>query len=126
MDVNNTLAPSEKLSQVVVRGMQEKKASEIVIMDLRKVKNSVADFFVLCSGTSDTQLDAIAEAVDEQVHKELKENPWHQEGKENKEWVLIDYVDVVAHIFKKDRRDFYGLEDLWGDADIQIVEDVKG
>lgn len=126
MDVNNSLAPSEKLSQVVVKGMQEKKASEIVIMDLRKVKNSVADFFILCSGNSDTQVDAIADSVDEQVYKELAQNPWHQEGKENKEWLLIDYVDVVAHIFKKDKREFYALEDLWGDADIQVVEDATG
>ena len=124
MDVNNNLAPSEKLSQVVVKGMQEKKASDIIVMDLRKVKNSIADFFVLCSGTSDTQIDAIADSVDEEVYKALEENPWHQEGKDNKEWVLIDYVNVVAHIFKKEKRDFFALEDLWGDAEIKVVEDV--
>lgn len=122
MDVNNRFEPSEKLSQVVVKGMQEKKASEIVVMDLRKVKNAIADFFVVCSGNSDTQLDAIAESVDETVYKELSQNPWHQEGKNNKEWLLLDYVDVVAHIFKKDKRDFYALEDLWGDAEIKTVE----
>ena len=124
MDVNNNLAPSEKLSQVVVKGMQEKEASDIIVMDLRKVKNSIADFFVLCSGTSDTQIDAIADSVDEEVYKALEENPWHQEGKDNKEWVLIDYVNVVAHIFKKEKRDFFALEDLWGDAEIKVVEDV--
>lgn len=122
MNVNNNSVSSEKLSEVVVRGMQEKKASDIVVMDLRKVKNAVADFFVLCSGSSDTQLDAIADSVDEQVYKELKENPWHQEGKSTKEWMLIDYVDVVAHIFKKDKRQFYALEELWGDAKIHEIE----
>ncbi len=116
MDVNTSLTPSEKLSQAVVRGMQEKKASDIVLMDLRNVKNAVADFFVLCTGSSDTQIDAIAESVDEQVIKETDENPWHQEGRENKEWMLMDYVNVVAHIFKKETRQFYGLETLWGDA----------
>ncbi|MBL3656743.1 ribosome silencing factor [Fulvivirga sediminis] len=125
MDVNNTLAPSEKLSSIVVKGMQEKKASDIVVMDLRKVKNAIADFFVVCSGSSDTQLDAIADAVDEEVHKILDQNPWHQEGKANKEWMLLDYVDVVAHIFKKDKRDFYAIENLWGDAEITEIEDIS-
>ena len=124
MDVNSTLTPSEKLSQAVVRGMQEKKASEIVLMDLRNVKNAVADFFVLCTGNSDTQIDAIAESVDEQVSKELNEDPWHQEGKDNKVWMLIDYVNVVAHIFKREKRDFYALETLWGDALIHSYEET--
>lgn len=124
MDVNNNSASSEKLSEIVVKGMQEKKASDIVIMDLRNVKNAIADFFVICSGNSDTQLDAIADAIDEQVSKELQQNPWHQEGKNTKEWMLMDYVDVVAHIFKKDKRQFYSLEELWGDAKIHAVENV--
>jgi ribosome-associated protein len=114
---------SEKLSQLVVRGMQEKKASDIVVMDLRKVRNAVADFFVICSGNSDKQLDAIAESVDDEVYKSLKEEPWHKEGKNNKEWVLLDYTNVVAHVFKKERRSFYALEKLWGDAEITEIED---
>lgn len=113
---------SEKLAKAIVKGMQEKKASEIVILDLRNIKSAVADFFVVCSGGSDRQLDAIAESVDEQVFKTIKENPWHLEGKNNKEWVILDYINVVAHIFKKDRRDFYALEKLWGDADVTEVE----
>ncbi|CAN5350020.1 ribosome silencing factor [soil metagenome] len=117
------VANSEKLSQLVVKGMQEKKASDIVVMDLREVKNSVADFFVICSGSSDKQLDAIAGSIDDEVFKGLKEDPWHSEGKNNKEWVLIDYSNVVAHVFKKERRSFYGLEKLWGDAVITRFED---
>ena len=97
-------ANSEKLSEVIVKGMQEKKALDIVIMDLRKVKNAVADFFIVCSGNSDKQLDAIADSIDAEVFKALKENPWHIEGKNNKEWMLLDYTDVVAHVFRKDRR----------------------
>lgn len=122
MGAKKDLTPTEKLSEAVVRGMQEKKASDIVILDLRKVKNSVADFFVICSGSSDTQLDAIADAVDDEVYKDTQENPWHQEGRTNKEWLLIDYVDVVAHIFKKEKRDFYSIEELWGDAKIISVK----
>lgn len=116
-------AASEKLAEVIVKGMQEKKASDIVVMDLRKVKNAVADFFILCSGNSDKQLDAIADSIDAEVFKALKENPWHSEGKSNKEWVLLDYIDVVAHVFRKDKREFYALERLWGDAEITQVED---
>ena len=116
-------ASSEKLSDAVVKGMQEKKATNIVVMDLRKVKNAVADFFIVCSGSSDKQIDAIADSIDEFVFKALKENPWHVEGKDNKEWMLLDYIDVVAHIFRKDRREFYALERLWGDADITEVEE---
>ncbi|MBA4054495.1 MAG: ribosome silencing factor [Marivirga sp.] len=117
-------ASSEKLSDVIVKGMQEKKAADIVVMDLRKIKNAVADFFVICSGNSDKQLDAISDSIDAEVSKTLKENPWHTEGKNNKEWLLLDYIDVVAHVFRKDRREFYALERLWGDAEItEIVND---
>ncbi|HNP95163.1 MAG TPA: ribosome silencing factor [Cyclobacteriaceae bacterium] len=113
---------SELLSQVIVKGMQEKKAIDIVVLDLRKAKNAVADFFVICSGNSARQLDAIADAIDEMVFETLKENPWHIEGKNNKEWMLLDYITVVAHIFQRERRSFYTLEKLWGDAKITEIE----
>jgi len=114
---------TEKLSQLVVKGMQEKKATEIAVMDLRSVKNAVADFFIVCSGNSDKQLDAIADSIKEEVRKGLKEDPWHSEGKNNKEWMLLDYTNVVAHIFRRDKRTFYSLEKLWGDAKITEIED---
>jgi len=114
---------SQKLSTLIVKGMQEKKANNIVLLDLRKVKNAVADFFVICSGNSDKQIDAIADSVDEEVYKGVNENPWHVEGKNNKEWMILDYTNVVVHIFRKDRRSFYALEKLWGDAEITEIED---
>jgi ribosome-associated protein len=114
-------ANSETLSDVIVKGMQEKKATDIIVMDLRKIKNAVADFFVICSGNSDKQLDAISDSIDAEVFKKFKENPWHTEGKNNKEWMLLDYINVVAHVFRKDRRDFYALERLWGDAEITEI-----
>jgi ribosome-associated protein len=114
---------SVELSRVIVSGMQEKKALDIVVLDLRKLKNAIADFFVICSGSSDKQIDAIADSIDEQVYGELKENPWHTEGKNNKEWMLLDYVSVVAHVFRKDRREYYALEKLWGDAEIIEVKE---
>jgi len=118
------IADSEITSRYVVKGMQERKASEIVVVDLRKVPQAVADFFVICSGTSDTQIDAIADAVEEEVFKEAKVNPWRKEGKERKEWILIDYADVVVHIFQKEKREFYGLEKLWGDAMITQISEL--
>jgi ribosome-associated protein len=118
-------ANSETLSGVIVKGMQEKKASDIVVMDLRKIKNAVADFFVICSGNSDKQLDAISDSIDAEVFKKFQENPWHTEGKNNKEWMLLDYINVVAHVFRKDRREFYALERLWGDADITEISNDK-
>jgi ribosome-associated protein len=114
---------SKELCQLVVKGMQEKKAVDLVVMDLREIKNAITDFFVICTGNSDTQIDAIADSVEFEVYKLIAEHPWQREGKEAKEWILIDYVDVVVHVFKKDRREFYGLEQLWGDAKVTYVEE---
>jgi len=116
----------EELSRLVVHGMLEKKATNIVVMDLRNIKNAITDFFVICSGNTDTQIDAIADSIDEEIFKASRLHPWHQEGKQNKEWILLDYVDVVAHVFRKDRRKFYDLESLWGDAELsQIAESME-
>lgn len=108
---------SEQLSKIIVKGMEEKKASDIVVMDLRSVNNAFTDFFVICSGNSDTQIEAISDSI-EKITNNFKEKPFRSEGKKNNQWVLIDYVNVVAHVFLKDKREFYGLEDLWGDAKI--------
>lgn len=112
---------AEELSKVIIKGMEEKKASNIILMDLRHIKNSVTDYFVICSGNSDTQLDAISDSIEEQVIKAGDQSPYRNEGKSSKNWILIDYVDVVAHIFLKEKREFYGLEDLWGDAKVTYV-----
>ncbi len=113
---------SKKISELVVEGMKEKKALDITVMDLRKIDNAVSDFFVICSGASDTQIDSIAESVEEVVYKATNDRPWNKEGKVNKEWILIDYVDVIVHIFKKDKREFFALEELWGDSIITKIE----
>lgn len=117
---------SQEISQLIVKGMEERKAEDIVLMDLRHVKGAVTDFFVLCSGNSDTQVEAISESIQDEIEKNSKEKPWKKEGFTNKEWILIDYVNVVAHIFKKDKRQFYGLEDLWGDAKVTTIESTQG
>jgi ribosome-associated protein len=107
---------SELLVKAIVEGMQENKAKDIVILDLRNLTSAVCDFFVLCSGDSSTQVDGIANSIARFTRKELKEKPWHIEGKSNSEWILLDYVNVVSHVFYKDARSFYELEDLWADA----------
>ncbi|MEP1034920.1 ribosome silencing factor [Ekhidna sp.] len=114
---------SKELSEWVVEGMLDKKALDVVVMDLRKVKHAIADYFIICSGNSDTQIDAISDSIEEQIHKRSKQNPWKREGRQNKEWILLDYVDVVAHVFNKEKRTFYGLEELWGDAKITRIEE---
>ena len=113
----------EALSKIIAEGMLEKKAQEIVILDLRSIKGTIADFFVLCTGTSDTHVDAISDSIEDMVYKTLKTEPWHREGKKNKEWILLDYIDVVANVFKKDSRRFYSIEELWGDARVTRVNE---
>jgi ribosome-associated protein len=122
MITNKDLENTKELCDWIVKGMQEKKAADIVILNMKNIKNAVADFFIICSGNSDNQVDAITDSIEEQVYKALDQDPWHKEGKENKEWILLDYVNVVAHIFKKERREFYALEDLWGDASIVYID----
>ena len=112
---------AEKLSKVIIKGMEEKKASDIVVMDLRNIKNTVTDFFIICSGNSDTQIESIADSIEEQVIKAGEGHPWKTEGKSGRQWILVDYVNVVAHIFLKDKRAFYGLEELWGDAKVTRI-----
>lgn len=107
---------SKLLCDTIVEGMQENKAQDIVVLDLRKIENSVTDFFVICSGESSTQIDGITSSVLRHTRSEINEKPWQTEGKGTSEWVLIDYVSVVAHVFYKTARSHYDIEDLWSDA----------
>ncbi|MCB9246745.1 MAG: ribosome silencing factor [Flavobacteriales bacterium] len=111
-----TPVSAETLAECAVHGMQEKKAKEIVKIDLRELGASVADFFVICHGDSDRQVEAIADSVVDQVRIQCGEKPFSKEGMRNAEWIILDYVNVVVHVFKKDKREFYGIEDLWGDG----------
>lgn len=117
-------ADSVALKEAVIKGMQEVKAKNIIAIDLREVDGAVTDFFVICHGDSSTQVSAIARSVPDVVFKELKQKPWHEEGKANAEWILLDFVDVVVHIFYKEAREFYDIEGLWADAPSEIIEDV--
>ncbi len=110
---------SDVLTKAIVKGIQEKKGRDIIRLDLKKIPNAISDVFVICTGTSSTQVEAIADAVEEVVRKSLGDKPWHKEGFENAEWILLDYVNVVVHIFQDQARMFYNLEKLWDDATVK-------
>lgn len=108
---------STYLSEIAIQGIQEKKGNDIVRLDLRELNSSVSDYFIVCNADSSMQVKAIADSVEDEIYKKTKTNPWHKEGLENAEWIILDYFDVVVHIFKTEKREFFGIEDLWGDAE---------
>ena len=107
---------TDQLVTQIISGIEEVKGQNIEILDLREIENSVCDYFIICDGTSNTQVNAIVNSIQKIVSKSIKEKPWHVEGSENAEWVLLDYVHVVVHVFQKHIREFYDIEGLWGDA----------
>jgi len=113
------LYESEALVHAVLEGMEEKKARDITILDLQDIEHAVTNYFVICHGSSKPQLEALAEAIVDKTLEKFGAKPWHKEGFENAEWILLDYIDVVVHIFREDRRSFYQLEKLWADAKIK-------
>lgn len=115
---------SDDLITLIIKGIEDVKGENIQLLDLRDIENTVCDYFVVCSGTSNTQVNAISGSVQKVVSKELKDKPWHVEGENNAEWVLMDYVNVVVHIFQKHVRDFYDIESLWGDAKITEINSI--
>lgn len=119
----DTVVSSKILSDQIIAGLQEKKGVEVLRMDLREVKGAVTDFFVICTGTSDRHCQALAESVKMMVKDEIGERPHNIEGLQKGEWILLDYISVVTHIFQKEKREFYRLEDLWGDAEFEEISD---
>ncbi|MEP5253550.1 MULTISPECIES: ribosome silencing factor [Winogradskyella] len=114
--------PTDQLITAIIGGIEEVKGKEITILDLREIENTVCDYFIVCEGSSNTQVNAIVNSVQKQVSKSLKDKPWHVEGTDNAEWVLMDYVNVVVHVFQKHIREFYDIEELWGDAKVTQIE----
>lgn len=110
------------LISTILKGIEEVKGNDIDILDLREIENTVCDYFIICNGTSNTQVNAIVSSIQKIVSKEIKDKPWHVEGTENAEWVLMDYVNVVVHVFQKHIREFYDIEGLWGDAKITSIQ----
>jgi ribosome-associated protein len=117
-------ASIDNLISVIIKGIDDVKGENILLLDLREIENTVCDYFIICSGNSNTQVNAISGSVQKVVSKTLKDKPWHIEGQTNSEWILMDYVNVVVHVFQKHVRDFYDIESLWGDAKITEISPV--
>ena len=115
-------AETDQLVTQIISGIEEVKGQHIEILDLRDIENTVCDYFIICDGTSNTQANAIVNSINKIVSKSLKEKPWHIEGSENAEWILMDFVHAVLHVFQKQSREFYDIEGLWGDAKSVKIE----
>ena len=115
---------TDELISVIIKGIDDVKGDDIQLLDLRKIENTVCDYFIICSGSSNTQVNAITSSIQKLVSKELKDKPWHVEGQNNSEWILMDYVNVVVHVFQKQIREFYDIESLWGDAIVTNINPV--
>ena len=121
MHSKKTLPPIPLLEEIV-EGIADRKGEVIRVADLTEIDNAACDYFIICQGNSPIQVNAIADSISERVQKNTGEKPWHIEGLENCKWVLMDYVDVVVHIFNKETREFYKLEELWEEAEATTIE----
>lgn len=108
------------LKESIIKGMQDKKGHNITSIDLSAVNNSLSDMFILCHGNSDKQVESIAKNIEEEVFKATGEIASHKEGYANKEWILLDYFDIIVHVFEEEKREFFALEKLWGDGEVQV------
>lgn len=117
----NISSPDELIS-LIVQAIEDIKGQNISLLDLRNIENTVCDYFIICNGNSNTQVNAIVSSVQKNVSKNIREKPYQIEGIENAEWVLMDYVNVVVHVFQKHKREYYDIENLWGDAKITEIE----
>ena len=118
------LDAADILANVISEGMQENKAKEIVSLNLKEIETAGCEYFINCHGTSNTHVSAIADSVIDETIKSLKDKPFNREGLENGEWILLDYGNVVVHVFLREIRDFYNIEKLWGDAHINHIKDI--
>ena len=120
--MQKTHTSADELISLIINGIEEVKGVNINLLDLREIDNTVCDYFVICNGTSNTHVNAIVSSIQKTVSKAIHDKPWHVEGADNAEWVLMDYVNVVVHVFQKQVREFYDIEGLWGDAKVTMVE----
>lgn len=113
---------SAKLVDIITEALLEKKAEEITVLDVHEL-TTLADTFVVCHATSDVQIKALADNVNSATREKLGEKAWKEEGRDTRRWVILDYVNVVVHIFKKELREYYALERMWNDAGIRHIEE---
>lgn len=116
------ISDPDELITLIIAGIEDIKGQNISILDLRSIENSVCDYFVICDGNSNTQVNAIVNSIQKKVSKSAHEKPYQIEGEDNAEWVLMDYINIVVHVFQKHKREYYTIENLWGDAKITEIE----
>ena len=114
--MSKPMLTEDALISNIILGIDNVKGLDVSLLDLRDIENTFCSYFVVCTGSSNTHVNAIVSAIQKTVSKELKEKPFHTEGNDNAEWVLIDYINVVVHVFQKQIREYYNIEGLWGDA----------
>ncbi|MDR9419296.1 ribosome silencing factor [Gracilimonas sp.] len=114
---------SKEMVETITEALLSRKGKEITVLDVSKL-TTLTDYFVVCHGTSDIQIKALADAVEEDVREQLEEKAWKKEGLQGRNWVILDFVNVVVHIMSKEKRDFYGIERMWNDADITYIKDA--
>lgn len=117
----STAITARELAVAAAEALQDKKGLKIVIMDLRKLRGAITDYFVICSGTSDKHVQALSDTVWEALRVHFQDKPMNVEGRQKGEWILMDYVNIVVHVFLEEKRVFYDIESLWGDAEIEHV-----
>ncbi|MFA7686995.1 MAG: ribosome silencing factor [Moheibacter sp.] len=107
---------SKLLIDTIIDAASDLKAEDIKVLDLREIENSFCEYFIICTGNSNTHASSISGAIERKVRKETKERPWHVEGTENAQWILMDYTNIIVHVFQREFREYYDIEGLWGDA----------
>lgn len=117
-------AETEKLSEAILEGIQNLKGKDITIIDLESIQHTECSYFIICHGTSSTHVDSIAKSVEGSVKESLETDVWHRDGYRNALWILLDYGDIMVHVFQKEAREFYNLEGLWADAKIKTIEEA--
>ena len=119
--MSNKKGDVDALISLILSGVEDVKGLDIQLLDLREIENTATDYFIICNGTSNTHVNAIVGSIQKTVSKAIQDKPWHVEGSENGEWVLLDYVNVVVHVFQKHIREYYDIESLWGDAKVTSI-----
>lgn len=111
------------LVETIIKAIEDRKGHNIVSLDLRKIENASCKYFIICHGTSNTQVESIAKHIIDEAQDVLGEKPMSKEGFENAYWILLDYFDVVVHVFYEEAREFYSIEDLWADAEVNVINE---
>ena len=121
MSRKTSLEELNELKTAIIAAIEDKKGENIVTIEIGKIENSICDYFIICNAQSNTQVNAISEGIEKDIRTKLKQRPWHIEGRDNSQWIVMDYSSIIVHIFQTPYRDFYKLEELWADAPIEQI-----